>query len=252
MHSKLPGELRNEVYRHLAKSNDLALLTVCRQTHDEMQPIVEEEVPRRIFISGYWTDNWQGSGCRRNAERAQNWEVHWTPSSYPPQLDLRSIGVDRWATLRAESEVQRRRCIVFLEGALGFFVNAADVLAIGSLAGFNVVQFRNRFEDLRGRSIQKVLPGLERMLEPVLGAGEQGEDGDGQYLVFRPVRKMGECPSQRAQMAHFCYDCWFDERDWLGEMGLDFCADCSINEIFFGPEPRACQLIRLERGEAAI
>lgn len=236
----LPGELRNEVYRSSARSRDLALLSACRQTHDEMQSVVEEEVPRRIIISGCWTDNasWHNSGCRRNAERAHDWEVHWTPSSCPPHDALSSISLDRWAALRAESEVQRRRCVVFLEGGLGSVITAADVLAMGSLAGFRTVEFRNAFQDTPGATPgnKNALSGLEMMLEPVLGAGEHGEDADGHYLAFRPVKKMRRSrPSREAHLAYFHYDSWL-----------------SAALTGFGLNTKVGELIRLECGEAVV
>ncbi len=194
----LPAELRNEVYLLLAKSRDLALMRTSRSISREMRSIVEGEVPRRVFTRGRWTDDTIWKDVFQRSGRVLNWEVRWTPS----RSDSLGYTVDfqRWAALRAESEVERRTCVVFLT-TLDCFISAADVLAMGSLAGFKVVVFRHEYPHKYRHAprFTRAFMRLQVMLEPVLGVGEQGANCAGHYLLFRPGKAMRrECPSGEA------------------------------------------------------
>ncbi len=187
----LPFELRSDVYSDLARSRELALLSACRQTHEEMRSIVEQQVPRRIHVLDGWPDddNRQEDIEGSRASRAQNWEVYWTPSFAALSAQACFRLTERWAAFGAESEVLRRRCAVFVVGYLGARITFADILALGVFARFKTVEFRNGIPDkclLDGR----VLEALESLLELVLGGGEP--TGGGMKILLESAREIAK------------------------------------------------------------
>ncbi len=191
----LPLELRSDVYSELARSRELALLRACRQTHEEMRSIVEHEVPRRIHVLHGWPDddNRQEDIEGSRASRAQNWEVYWTPSSAALNAQSCFSLTERWAAFRAESEVPRRRCVVFVVGYLGAWITFVDILALGVFARFKTVEFRNGIPDkclLDGSRAQWVLEPLESLLELVLGGGQP--TGGGMDTLLQSAREIVE------------------------------------------------------------
>jgi len=195
----LPPELRNEVYLYLAVAKKLALLRTCRATKAEMQPVVDAVVPCTIHVDGQWSvapvSKWEPSGGHR-----PEWELHWSiPVSFPLTPSCRDR--ERWTTLGEVSRVRRRECRVFLHQTSLGWLSVEDVMAMGSLAGFERVEFRPG-DGLRPplpatgklKALFALLPGA---LEPLLGPGQCGRDGEGEYLRFWPRRRGGHMVSHR-------------------------------------------------------
>lgn len=199
--SRLPGELRNQIYGDLVSCGELAMTRTNSRVGEEMFGLVDEKIWYRMFINYP-----KGAGYRsrppdrRSGECVQNVEVRWRlPESVNGYWeDGESIAAFDW-----DPRISRRCCSVYLERGSyrGTWIRGRDLIGWSRLAVFEEVVFRvemkgkGDFGDeqwwckaMHDRSVSAPLGVVCRCLKLCLGDGEEGSDSDGRWLKFHPGR----------------------------------------------------------------
>ncbi len=197
----IPGEIRNEVYRHLAVAGHVALLRSNRRVYLEMKHIVDKYALRTIVVEAGWVSahRWGEPDAGLSGQRAQNWEFFWRFPCRPSQRPSRS----GWEALRQWSAVAREECTVYLGGFGGLIQRAGgdELVPLGSLARFKTVVFRydewSCVEEAREPEVRMAFSFVQGKVGAFLGPGEVDCDNDSWHLTFRPSLRCGPQATDR-------------------------------------------------------
>ena len=197
--SRVPGEVRNEVYRYLASGGDLAMMRTSHRISEEMGGLVLEETSYRMFID-YPKEG--GAKCRsrvpdgRIGEGIQRVEVHWRLpyNSTTPHHGYweEEESEESMATFQWDPVVRRKRCVVLLErdSCTTTWFKCQDLLAWRRLAVFEEVVFRVVWKRPRfkrqDRFTVSLLETVGRGVGSTLGVSERGSDDEGEFVRFHP------------------------------------------------------------------
>ena len=203
---KLPGEVRNGIYKYLIWCGDLSLMRTNSLIYQEMQGLVWSLTPYKLYVSYPEVCRYPGSlPGGRMGEGIQNVEIHWRGH---PEMGWRQHEVEKkeWedgpgASFGLGSEVGRPRkcCVVYFESVPDLWITwirEQDLSALASLRVFDSVVFRVLLGSMVGVEVQP-LCGMEVGVRWALGdAVERGLDSEGPFAEFRPRERVMElrCP----------------------------------------------------------
>ena len=203
---KLPGEVRNEIYKYAISYGDLSLMRTNHQIYEEMQGLVLEKTPYRLYVNFPWEARYpRRLPDGKIGESIQNVEIHWRFQRYRRFL---KCGGSVWA-LQLDPLVSRKRCVVYFERTIymASWIKARDLTALGELAVFSEVIFRVTWKEgveikstaeVEDRYAIPVLRNLGKGMKLVLGVGLEGKDEEGRFLRFGPSGKEG-CDGSRVE-----------------------------------------------------
>ena len=202
--SRLPGELRNQIYGFLVASRDLAILRTNRVISNEVIPLVEKEIPYRMFVNyPKGPERRSNLPIRGTGERIQNVDVCWSLPDLDDEVerDDESILAFRW-----DPNIPRGVCSVYLETHPLYytFMEPDDFEAMKTLQSFEEVVFHIVPKFLEGdpvsecfdKTLEKavdMVSAFRQELELALGVAVEGLDNKGRYLAFRPFNNSTNC-----------------------------------------------------------
>ncbi|KAK3169672.1 hypothetical protein OEA41_009056 [Lepraria neglecta] len=202
--SRLPGELRNQIYGFLVASRDLAILRTNRVISNEVIPLIDKEIPYLMFVNYP-----KGLECRSNlptrgtGERIQNVDVCWSVPDHDDEFDRDDEGI---LAFRWDPNIPRGVCSVHLEihPFHHTFMEPDDFEAMKTLQSFEEVVMHIVPKFLEGAPVLEcfdetlekavdMVSAFRQELELALGVAVEGLDNKGRYLAFRPINNSTIC-----------------------------------------------------------
>ena len=213
--SRLPGELRNQIYDILVASRDLAILRTNRVISNEVIPLIDKEIPYRMFVNyPKGPERRSNLPTRGTGERIQNVDVCWSVPDHDDEVgrDVEDILAFRW-----DPNIPRGVCSVHLEihPFHHTFMEPDDFEAMKTLRSFEEVvmhivpKFLERgpvsecFDETVDKAVGMFSP-FRQELELAFGVAVEGFDNEGRYLAFRPFNNSTSC-SDNIPVSHTKY-----------------------------------------------
>lgn len=199
--SRLPPELRLEVYETLETSDKVNLLRTCRLICHEVIPLVDREASYHLSIN-YPVAERRRSGLpfrEHHGEQIQKVEMHWSLPDIRTAWDYNDI--ESMIACRWDPTISRKFCSVTFEcdPKKATFMKQFTFDALRTLAVFDTVMIRvvphpwssvgesrTYLRTAIAGSYRGVIHALREQVAPVLGAIEEGYDELGQFMRFRP------------------------------------------------------------------
>ena len=188
---KLPGEVRNLIYKDLISRRDLSLMGTNLLIYQEMQGLVLRSIPYRLYVNYPEEARYpRRVPDGKIGEGIHNVEIYWRPVEQLEQLELDDAPRASFGR-SLEAGVPRKRCVLYFERvSIGWtsWIREQDLSALASLRGFDCVVIRvltKARRRLKYFMFMAPLYLLWKGMEGVLGvAGSRGWDDDGAYIEF--------------------------------------------------------------------
>lgn len=205
--SKLPPELRLEVYETLSTSEKVSLTRTCRLISNEIIPLIDKEGIYDLYV------NYPVAERRRTklpfrehqGECIQNVNILWSLPDIRTEWeynDVESIIACRW-----DPTIRRKHCAltIMCDPSKATYMKVFTFEALRTLVVFETVEIRvlpqewsraHESRPFRSRAIARAFRGVVRALReqvaPILGQMEEGLDEAGRFARFRPYIDNGD------------------------------------------------------------
>ena len=195
---KIPGEIRNEIYRYLIESREIAMMRTNSTVREEMRGMVTTMIPWRLSLGeAHNKDGAHDFRLGKMKDGVRDLEIRWNlPDPCNGSEPLEGGVAERLDELELGGRRRRGCCVILIERgsykATWFQVN--DVEALAKLDVFEEVTIRIRMGEtvcparLSSHKIELVAVELRAWLETAWGQCQcrQGGGGKELSLCFRP------------------------------------------------------------------